>query len=755
MKSPSDAFSKTPAQMLTMAGITEEDFAILAVWGQQQVYPVLSSLIPRFRQFNQQLASQSGLVLASDRWEALEKHERNWLESFFGGGYGPAFWEQQEQVGQVHAKLEIPEEQLSASFHWLRMELTSIGRQGCRPALWALLDACQLAIIHAYQHALLEKELKRVRGLLHHYELSEFFAETAHLARDMACCADGVGLIERHGTDQLHYRFFDGLPDAFRDVAVSPFPESEGVTGQAMRTRQPLYVPDYPHSPFRMPDFVAAGLRGSLVIPLLGPEGFQGALALSWFASPPPVRISEDHWEYLRLLADMLGMALHRQAVDQRLAQLATHDMLTGLPNRRVADERIQISMSRADRQQQLFALLFLDLDGFKRINDQFGHGTGDRTLREVAKSLQQEIRPSDTVIRYAGDEFLLLLEGLSHEQEAREIAERVRKTIQRIIWEGERELPLSASIGISIYPMDRADSETMIHYADQAMYQAKSQGGNQWSYHDPNLDKKERAALTLSQELLRAWERREFRLYWQPIVQLSDQRIIGAEALLRWQHPSLGVLVPGTFLSALEDSPLMNELGHWVLAQGIAQAAQWQADGYPLLVHLNVASRQLRDPTFVGRLSKELAHFPALPPESLSLEIVERVIIDDIPDLSRIIQEARQLGLHFSLDDFGIGSSPIQLLVDLDCDALKIDISLVRGCVHDQKRQKIIEVLVQMSEVLQMTLVAEGIEDEETAQLLQVLGVEKAQGYFFAKPLPLSDFEALLAAELPFPRPS
>ena len=372
----------------------------------------------------------------------------------------------------------------------------------------ALPDCAGVGDSHANreERALHTSIIDSLRRLLRVYAFDAFFDEAAQLACGIAQ-ADGAGLL-LHENEQLSYRFFWGATQQFQHLQGYTFPDELGTAGAAVQQNKPVYVPDYPHSDLAMPDFVAAGLRGSLAIPLPGAEGIQGVLAISWFQYDPPERIAQPCWEYLRLLGDLLGAYRYRETLEIRMHNLATRDLLTGLPNRRVAVSRIKTEMARAVRHQHLFALLFLDLDGFKAINDQLGHEEGDLCLQAVGKDLQAVLRPEDVVIRYAGDEFLVLVADIRHSRESTEVADRLVNTVQRTIAKSGVSLPLTASVGLTVYPLDDAHPEGLIQHADQAMYLAKNAGGNRFALFtdapDTPLFAQQHLLLDLGRALLR-----------------------------------------------------------------------------------------------------------------------------------------------------------------------------------------------------------------------------------------------------------
>jgi len=704
----------------------------------------------------------------SDNWKLLENEaqtsalrsmQEKWLVALFAGPYDEAFWDRQRYIGERHVVLAISLAQIGSTFTYLRTRLVEETIRAAKseqvaPELWIgallqLLDACQYVMNSAYERRRLHDAILALRQLTRVYDLESFFHEAARLAITVAQ-ADGAGLLLRED-GHLKYRFFHGLPEPYQAFAHWAFPDHAGTSGAAVQRGAPVYVPDYPQSVFAMPEFIDAGLQASLALPIPGPEGIQGALAVSWFQSKPMARVPEDRWDHLRLITDMLGANLYREALEQRAEGLATRDTLTGLPNRRVVKERIESAMARAERHHYLFALLFLDLDGFKPINDRLGHTEGDATLRQVADDLRRVVRGEDSVLRYAGDEFLILVEDIAHISEVETIAQRIVENVRREVRKGDLSLPLSASLGVSLYPFDDGSPEEMVHHADLAMYAAKQAGGNQWQFFDQETGQALAQRQGLVQELRGAMEKEEFVLHWQPIVMLPQRHISGAEALLRWQHPTRGLLGPGEFLEVLEILPMMQSVGRWIIDAAFAQAAQWHSQEHRIDVHINLAAIQLEDPGFLDFLKDRLDCYTAIRSDHIWLEIVERIALRDVPATASMIKACRALGVHFTLDDFGTGAAALQYLVELECSGIKLDKSMVDPMRDSPKHHNMVRAMVDMAKTLSIHVVAEGVEDHHTAELLDALGVQYAQGYLFAKAMDALEMTRLLDAPPPF----
>ncbi len=712
---------------------------------------VLAPAIPGIAQtfYNELLAEADLAPFLDDKLWALPGICERWISGLFSGAYSDSFWEEQRLIGVRHAQIGVPHPVLLAGFSRIRGILTdristlSPASAISLRAMNKILDVSQYLAGGAYVRETEHAAVKSLRRLTQHFSTQEFFQESARLACRLVG-ADGAALVLRE--DQfLRYTFFEGLPEAYRQLGSYQFPASEGAAGAALAGGEPIYVPDYPNSRYAMPVFVTAGLRASLALPLLGPDGALGVLAVSWFDTPAPERLPEDQWDYLRLLGDMLSGILYRSQLESRLESLATRDTLTGLPNRRALPERVAGAMARAARHDSLMALVFIDLDGFKPINDRLGHAMGDATLKAVADSLSSVIRSGDTVARYAGDEFIVILEEAGYMAEIEAVTDRLLRTIRREVVRDDIILPLSASVGVTVYPFDDGPAEALIHHADLAMYRAKQGGGDTWRLYEGEAEAQDEQRALLG-ELRQAMERGEFRLYWQPIVDLTTRQITGAEALLRWQHPERGLLAPAAFLDALENCPLIRPVGHWILETALRQAERWHRSGRAWDVHINLAAAQLEEVDFARHIGELLSQFPDLHRNAIWLEIVERVALEDVAAVAFMIRSCRNLGVHFTLDDFGTGAAAIQYLVELECSGFKMDKSLVSPMRNSAKHHTLVRTLVDMAESLSIKVVAEGVEDAETAEQLRALGVTHAQGFHFSKPVATEELERLFA---------
>ncbi|MFZ5483564.1 MAG: EAL domain-containing protein [Pseudomonadota bacterium] len=426
-----------------------------------------------------------------------------------------------------------------------------------------------------------------------------------------------------------------------------------------------------------------------------------------------------------------------RKQAEQRLQHLAHHDPLTRLPNRVLLTDRLQMATSQSQRLGKLLAVCYLDLDGFKPINDQHGKAVGNQLLIEVAHRLSGAVRAGDSVARLGGDEFVFLLGDLASEAECRVALDRVLEVLAEPCRVEAGWFHLTASIGVTLYPLDATDSDSLLRHADRAMYEAKEAGRNRYHFYDPERDQRMRDARAAQMALQAGLERGEMCLHYQPKVDMRRGTVIGVEALIRWRHPAQGLRPPADFLPEIADTDLIIDLDHWVIGQALAQATAWRRAGLPLCASVNVTARTLSRADFHPRLAAALAAHPELPRQCLEIEILESVAVDDIERVSEIVDQCRALGVGFALDDFGTGYSSLLYLRHLPAGILKIDQSFVRDMQDDPGDLAIVEGIIGLAEAFQRQVIAEGVETEAHGTLLLQLGCEHAQGYGIARPMP------------------
>ena len=436
---------------------------------------------------------------------------------------------------------------------------------------------------------------------------------------------------------------------------------------------------------------------------------------------------------------------------EKQLENIAHFDGLTGVPNRMLLADRLAQALARTKREQGLMAVCYLDLDGFKSVNDNFGHEAGDQVLVEVTRRIKETIREDDTVARLGGDEFVLLLVGLQAPEECVSSLHRLLLAINQPVQLREKSLRISASIGVSLYPEDEQDADTLLHHADQAMYIAKQSGKNRYHLFDAKNDQRARSHHALLQQIRHGLQHGEFELYYQPKVDLAARRMVGAEALIRWHHAQRGLLQPEEFLRVIENTELEIELGNWVIASACAQLRQWRQDGHDVEVSINISAYHLQSADFINKLRDEMQHCCPRPcHRCLQIEVLETVALEDIARVGEIIKTCREFGVGFALDDFGTGYSPLTCLSKLEVDALKIDQSFVRVMLEEKGAHAIVQGIIGLAHAFDRTVVAEGAEHAAHFQALLEMGCPIVQGYGIAKPMPASALLAWSAREWP-----
>ncbi|MGC9457664.1 MAG: EAL domain-containing protein, partial [Halothiobacillaceae bacterium] len=425
----------------------------------------------------------------------------------------------------------------------------------------------------------------------------------------------------------------------------------------------------------------------------------------------------------------------HIKAHEDELARIANHDALTGLPNRRLLQDRIQQAIARARRDGRMLAVCFMDLDGFKPINDRYGHEVGDQLLVQVSRRLAETLRASDTLARLGGDEFVLLIGDLHDTDEAAPIARRLLELIATPISLAVGEVRVSGSVGLALYPDDGEDADILLRHADHAMYQAKSEGKNRFCRFSPEETLATPARFD-RETLVQAMEEGQFVLYFQPKVDLQRGAVFGAEALLRWAHPEHGLLAPGQFLDEISAADLDIALGEWVIREALDQQTRWREAGLAIDLSINVSARHLLDAGFEPFLAEMLAAHPRVPPDSIELEILETAALANVEEAAGTLIRCRKLGVHFSLDDFGTGYSSLSYLRALPVDMLKIDQSFVRDMLEDPSDLSIVEGVIGLGDAFNRRVIAEGVETDRHADTLLGMGCPRVQGFGIARPM-------------------
>ncbi|MCU1352727.1 MAG: hypothetical protein JWM05_1936, partial [Acidimicrobiales bacterium] len=433
------------------------------------------------------------------------------------------------------------------------------------------------------------------------------------------------------------------------------------------------------------------------------------------------------------------------KAAERDLAHNATHDGLTGLPNRALLVDRLERDLAHHALGHRTMAVLFCDLDGFKVLNDSRGHGAGDDVLKEAALRLVGAVRPQDTVARFGGDEFVICCEGLADEQAALDIAARVRASLAPAFPSGESEIFLTASIGVRLAAAVGDSPEDLVRDADAAMYQAKGNGRDRVVVYSDVLRERSEARLTIESGLRRALERNELRVHYQPVVSMDDGKLVGMEALVRWQHPTRGLVAPDEFIGVAEDTGLIEPIGAWVLDQACQQLSVWQMSGAkPISMAVNLSGRQLQSAEIVDIVAATLAR-TGVHPERLCLEVTESVLMDDPDAASLKLSALRELGVQIAIDDFGTGYSSLAQLRKFPVNSLKIDRSFVASLGDEPEATAIVSAVVHLARALHLTTIAEGVETSDQRTELQLLGCELAQGYHWSRPADADQIEPWL----------
>jgi diguanylate cyclase (GGDEF)-like protein len=486
----------------------------------------------------------------------------------------------------------------------------------------------------------------------------------------------------------------------------------------------------------------ARALGSAAVVAVPDEHGVRGALcALCWR--------EESYWAeelgFLRTAASLLSTGLQRIDSERRLAYLAHYDPLTGLPNRSLLTDHLAQMMVQAKRRGTPLAVLFIDIDDFKLVNDRLGHAAGDALLGRIALRLQGAVRTGDTIARISGDEFAIVLADLARPDDAAVVAQKVLDSLSQPVALGAEQIFVTASVGIAAYPGDGADAEALLGAADAAMYRAKQSGRNAYQFFTAEITRRTHARAQLAFELRRALERGEFELAYQPKVDLASGTTCGAEALLRWMHPERGQVGPSEFIPVLEDTGLIVQVGEWVIRRACADLKGWIAAGLrPMPVAVNLSARQFRMKDLDARI-RALIGSAGVDPALIELEITESQLMEDPEHAIRVMRALRESGTGIAIDDFGTGYSSLSYLTRLPVKALKIDRSFVADVFSDHADRAIVRTIIEMAHQLGFTVVAEGVETDRQAAFLRQFGCEQAQGFLFARPMPAAALGGLI----------
>lgn len=441
------------------------------------------------------------------------------------------------------------------------------------------------------------------------------------------------------------------------------------------------------------------------------------------------------------LISRSIEYSIERKRNEQGLSYLANYDSLTGLANRLLFRERLDRALIRADRNKTLVALLVIDLDRFKNINDTLGHDAGDKLLIEVAGRLEQCTREGDTIARLGGDEFTIIMEDVKAFEDAVKIVDKISNMMKNSFDLFSREIYISPSVGISMYPLDDTDAGSLLKNADSAMYSAKESGRNCYRFYTTDMNKKLLLNLNMEAKLRRAIERHEFVLNYQPKFDIHTQELLGAEALIRWHCPDDGMVSPAEFIPLAEESGLIGVITDWVINEACRQNSEWQKEGYaPIRMAINISPRQFGQENIARRIFNQII-CSDLAPKYVELEITEGALMDDVEKSNEILKELKGRGIHISIDDFGTGYSSLSYLKKFHINTLKIDQSFVRDIMEDADDAAIVSAVIAMAKSLRLNVIAEGVETPEQLNYLAAKGCNQAQGYLLGKPVTAKEF--------------
>jgi diguanylate cyclase (GGDEF)-like protein len=491
--------------------------------------------------------------------------------------------------------------------------------------------------------------------------------------------------------------------------------------------------------PVLIASFLIVSWSGFVITALLIVGTIAHGISPGDYPAPPALAV-------VAMIAYMLSNSLNRAYEETR--RQALHDSLTGLPNRALFINRLQQSIDRKSREPDTSAVLYMDLDHFKVINDSLGHETGDGLLIEVSRRLTSCLRPGDTAARLGGDEFTILLDDISDLADAVRVAERVAKELREPIWLGEHQVFVTTSVGIALNESAGVSPNSLLRNADVAMYEAKKEGKARYKIFDPGMHSQALRRLEMENELRRAINHEEFRVHYQPKVSMDTGGIVGMEALVRWDHPEHGLINPNEFIPLAEETQLINPLGRWVLQEACRQAQEWRRrypDYSDLVMSVNLSVRQFKQPNLISELS-EILRETGLDPRGLQLEITESIVTDDLEYTVDLLQKLKILNVQLGLDDFGKGYSSLTTLKQFPLDDLKIDKSFVEGIGQNVQDTAIVQLMVDLAHTVGMQAVGEGVERVEQLVRLREMGCDLAQGFYLSKPLSGKEAEALLA---------
>lgn len=599
-----------------------------------------------------------------------------------------------------------------------------------------LLSDCNMALVHAVEEQALLSEICRLIVERGGYRMA-WVGYAEHDAEK------SVRPVARWGDDR---DYLGGVGISWADTE-----HGRGPTGTAIRTGQTDINQDYQTNPRMAPwrgAALASGYRSSIALPLNNRTHILGALTI--YAAEADafgaeeVALLEELANDLAYGIETLRTRIEHAEAEKKLEFLAHHDMLTGLPNRLLLRDRYEQASAQADRDHSGVAVLFLDLDNFKQVNDTLGHNYGDKLLVSVVERLQGCLRDADTISRQGGDEFVVLLPCLRDQATIGGIAHHIVEVFAESFEIDNYSVNTTFSIGISLYPDDGTEFDTLLKNADTALYQAKDSGRDTYRFFSEKMNLDAQEQLYLQGQLRHALKNQEFRLHYQPQIDINTGRIIGAEALVRWQHPEMGLIPPGRFIPLAERSGLVIPMGEWVLNEACRQAQLWRTSGSPLVMAVNLSALQFKRGNLLETVNQALKQ-SGLPAELLELELTESILLQDVEMAIKTLRSLSDMGVKLSIDDFGTGYSSLSYLKRLAVNKLKIDQSFVRDLAEASDSAAIVRAIIQLGHTLQLTVIAEGVETEAQLAFLRNYGCDEAQGYLYSRPIPAKEFVKLL----------
>lgn len=599
-----------------------------------------------------------------------------------------------------------------------------------------LLSDCNMALVHAADEQTLLTEICRMIVEQGGYRMAWVgYAEhdTQKTVRPVAQCGDDKGYLGEVG------------------ITWSDDKTGQGPTGTAIRTGQTDINQDYQTNPRMLlwrAAALASGYHSSIALPLNSRKHILGALTI--YAAEADafgteeVKLLEELANDLAYGIEVLRTRIEHAEAERKLEFLAHHDLLTGLPNRLLLRDRFEQAVAQAERERSGVAVLFLDLDNFKQVNDTLGHTYGDKLLVRVVERLRGCLRDADTISRQGGDEFVILLPNLRDLAVISGIAQQIVEAFTAPFEIDTYSINTTFSIGVSLYPDDGKEFDTLLRNADTALYQAKDSGRDTYRFFSEKMNMDAQEQLQLQGQLRNAVKNQEFILHYQPQIDIVGGHLIGAEALVRWQHPELGLIPPGKFIPLAERSGLVIPMGDWVLNEACSQAQAWREKGHALVMAVNLSALQFKR----GNLLETVAHAlkrSGLPAEMLELELTESILLQDVDAAIKTLHSLKDMGVKLSIDDFGTGYSSLSYLKRLAVDKLKIDQSFVRDLAEASDSAAIVRAIIQLGHTLQLTVIAEGVETDAQLAFLRNYGCDEAQGYLYSRPVPAEQFAELL----------